>query len=322
MKRARSGAAGFGCLVFFAVVLNASCSTRPPAPNGFTLETPRATGRFVVYGDTRRAVVGEPLLRETHFDRERQLVADRLVAERPDFIIHSGDLVGRGSSGTQWDEEWDVMTAPLKRAGVPIFMSFGNHEYWLDPGEAMQHIHSRFPRLERRHWYALRYDRLLFVMLDSNFDKLYPDEVRRQDDWLERTLDDAGADATIATVIAVFHHPLYTNSVVHKPDAKSREHFLPRFAACAKLRIVFNGHVHNYERFLIGGVHYVVAGGGGAPKTAVDIKAPQYRDEFAGPAVRPFQYCLLTLEAARLAVDIMMLGDDGTWYRGDGFVVE
>ena len=144
----------------------------------------------------------------------------------------------------------------------------------------------------------------------------------RQDAWLDRTLTDAENDASITTVILTAHHAPYTNSLTHDPDVESQQRFVARARKCPKYRAYVAGHVHNYERFVIDGVQYVVAGGGGAPKTAVDVEKPTFKDEFSGPAVRPFQYCVLSVEAKRIVFDVMMLKDDGTWYRGDGFVLD
>lgn len=322
MRRGGFLLSALGAATFAALLASACCSTGPPIPDGFELAQPNDSGRFVVYGDTRKGMPFEGLLRETEFERERQLVARRLLEEKPDFIVHSGDLVGRGSSGTQWETDWDVATAPLRRAGIPIYMAFGNHEYWYDRGEAARHIARRFPRLAGRHWYSIRAGRILIVVLDSNFDELRKGDAAAQDAWLDRTIAQADADADIATVLLVFHHSPYTNSVTHAPHDESNRRFVDRARRTHKTRGVITGHVHNYERFLVDGIQFVVAGGGGAPKTAVNVDRQRFKDEFAGPAERPFQYCLFTVEAKRIVVDVMMLRGDGTWYRGDGFTIE
>jgi len=88
-----------------------------------------------------------------------------------------------------------------------------------------------------------------------------------------------------------------------------------------KVRALFSGHVHAYERFEEDGIELVVSGGGGAPRMEVrdGLRA---RDLYAGGPVRPFHYCLVTVEARRAVVDVMMLDDAaGTWFRGDGFAV-
>ncbi len=325
MKRPRAILCALAALAFAGIVLSAGCTDLPPIPDPQEHRVERATGRFIVYGDTRRGMPFEGVLRATQFDRERQAVAARLLVEKPDFVLHSGDLVGRGSSGAQWRDEWDAAMRPLVDAKVPLFMAWGNHEYFADPGEAARHIHSRFPHLNGEHWYGIRYDRVLIAVLDSNFEELRDADsanCARQEAWLARAIAAAQADDTVGVVLLVFHHAPYTNSSVHNPNEEAQKAFLERGKRSTKVRASITGHVHNYERFLIDGTHHVVAGGGGAPKTKVNVASPRFKDQFEGPETRPFQYCLFTVEPKRIVVDVMMLKDDGSWYRGDGFTIE
>lgn len=327
MGRLRRAAGAALSAFFVLLVLSASCRSLPPVPDGTDYRIPRATGRIIVYGDTRGATRWGPInlegfIRETDYARERELVMARLLEEKPDLIVHSGDVISRGSSGTEWGA-WDASSAGLRAAKIPLFLAWGNHEYFLDPGEAAIHIDRRFPHLEGRHWYAVRYDRLLVVVLDSNFDELPRSDRSRQEAWLEQTLARADGDAGLAAVVLVCHHSPYTNSRVHAPDEQVQKRFVARARKCSKFRAMITGHVHNYERFLVDGAHFVVAGGGGAPKTAVNRESPRYPDLFDGPEVRPFQYCLVTVGPERIAVDVVMLNEaDGTWYRGDGFTLD
>jgi len=75
-------------------------------------------------------------------------------------------------------------------------------------------------------------------------------------------------------VFLVFHHPPYTSSSDKKEfggghSARSGEQVLAKTLESRQqnLRariVVFNGHVHNYERHEHGGITYFVSGGGGA----------------------------------------------------------
>ncbi len=324
MKRA---SAAVPALFFIGILGSACCSTPPPIPDGLRFEHPRTTGRFIIYGDTRASVPFEWVKRETDYSSERGQITVQIVAEKPEFIVHTGDLVGRGSSNTAW-AKWDNDMKAVGDSRIVMYAAFGNHEYWYDSGEASTLFALRFPHLQGRHWYGLRYDRVLLVILDSNFDSMKSTDrtaeqnAARQDAWLDRALAEAESDASITTVILCAHHAPYTNSTTHEPDAESQRRFVGRAKKCSKYRAYVAGHVHNYERFVIDGVQYVVAGGGGAPKTAVDVEKPKFKDEFQGPAVRPFQYCVVTVEATRIVFDVIMLKDDGTWYRGDGFVLD
>ncbi|MBI2931834.1 MAG: metallophosphoesterase [Planctomycetes bacterium] len=322
MRRANLIAGALGTACFVSLLTSACCSVLPTIPSGTELRCDPAHGRFIIYGDTRGAMPLECLIRPVDFDTERTLVTKRLLEERPDFILNSGDLVGRGSSETQWERDWDRPMTPLRDAGIPLYMAWGNHEYWMDPGEAARHIEKRFPQLGGRHWYSLRYGRILVIVLDSNLEQVGPKHAAAQDAWLDDTIASADADASLKTIILVGHHSPYTNSTIHDPHEESQRRFVARAGASQKTRVYVSGHVHNYERFSIDGIQFVVAGGGGAPSTKVNVRSPRFKDEFQGPEIRPFQYCLFRVEPDRITVDVMMLGNDGTWYRGDGFTVE
>src|SRR5579883_1260104 len=70
--------------------------------------------RFVVYGDTRDG-------HETH----RRLVA-LIMAQKPDFVIQTGDLVHRGSDAELW-KIYDEITGAMRRQ-IPVYPARGNHD--------------------------------------------------------------------------------------------------------------------------------------------------------------------------------------------------
>lgn len=70
--------------------------------------------------------------------------------------------------------------------------------------------------------------------------------------------------------------------------------------------IVFNGHDHTYERSFHNGVWYVVTGGGGAPRYAVNVKP----NPFQIYAESTLHFCKLRIDGERLAFE--MIRADGT----------
>jgi Icc-related predicted phosphoesterase len=105
------------------------------------------------------------------------------------------------------------------------------------------------------------------LVLDSNLDEL----TGPQGAWLTAQLDHLPDDVDF--VFFVFHHPPYTSSsdlnIYGGHSARPTEQALAKMLEDRQQRtrarfIVFNGHVHNYERHEHGGVTYFVTGGGGA----------------------------------------------------------
>lgn len=106
----------------------------------------------------------------------------------------------------------------------------------------------------------------------ANYDKYYN---IHQLDWLRSDLAAASADARIENIFVFLHTPLFTN--YNHPPNVSRAILLPEFSQ-HKVRLVFSGHNHVYERSVpiyangtslvrddVNGTTYVVTGGGGSP---------------------------------------------------------
>lgn len=112
----------------------------------------------------------------------------------------------------------------------------------------------------------------------NNYDDYYN---IHQLDWLRQDLARASADTAIQNIFVFLHTPLFT-SWNHPPNV-SRRLLLPEFSKY-KVRAVFSGHNHIYERTIpiyatagangadpeltqdnVNGTTYIVTGGGGSP---------------------------------------------------------
>ncbi len=271
---------------------------------------PRA---FIIFGDSRRRLKEE--FWRSSPDAERLSVIQALADENPDFIVHSGDLVARGTAD-EW-RRFHQENRPVFEKKIPYFPTLGNHEFYGDNEDCLDHYFAAFPGLERRRWYPIRAPPVLIAVLDSNFSELTEGERRDQDQWLTDLLAAAEKDAAVRHVIVVCHHSPYTNARIHGDSAALQEHFVTR--KTPKVKAFVTGHVHTYERFLKDGVQYVVSGGGGAPLHAVETDSPRHKDEYAGPEYRRFHYCRFSLRGGALVCDVMMLQEDKSWKRVDGF---
>jgi hypothetical protein len=66
-------------------------------------------------------------------------------------------------------------------------------------------------------------------------------------------------------VIVFGHHPMYTNSMRGAQQWIRRS--FSKIITKHKVDLVLTGHEHQYERFKINGVNYIVSGGGGGQLT-------------------------------------------------------
>ncbi|MFN2387049.1 MAG: metallophosphoesterase [Thermoanaerobaculia bacterium] len=274
---------------------------RPPPPE-FAGEAALRSGRFAVVSDFQRTSPAE-LWRERNRD-ERRLIVGQIARESPDFLIVLGDLVFSGSSPAHW-AEFDVLTAPLREAGIPILPVLGNHEYWMSPGRALPAFFARFPHLAGRHWYSVAYGGLGLLFLDSNRRWLAAARWEEQLAWYRAELARLDADHGVRGALVLLHHPPYTNSTVTSDERHVQRYFVPAFAAAAKTLAMFSGHVHSYERFERSGKTFCVTGGGGGPRVrlATGVRRRHKDDRFAGPPVRLFHYLLVELSPNGLAIE-------------------
>jgi hypothetical protein len=289
------------------------CASAPdPAPT-YPGKLRDARGAFLVYGDTRDHDPRE-VWRE-HATEERQSVARRLAEEDPDFVVSTGDLVRCGANRSEWTR-FDEENTPIRERGTAFFPALGNHDYLGEEKEALSNWFERFPHLDGRKWYDIRYRHLLIIVLDSNEENLADYEKALEVRWLKDTVERADADPDVRWIVLVSHHTAYTNAVLFSDSLWVQECFVANAKLSKKFRAYFAGHVHSYERFFEDGIHYVVSGGGGAPLNDVEGKKGKHKDLYDGP--RRFHYLRVSVEK-EVKVETIMLDEKGQWSVVDRF---
>ena len=295
------------------VQLVSGCRCAQPAE--YATEVTSQADNFVIYGDSRARFALE-FWRDKP-DEERRAVIKAVAAESPAFIIHSGDMITMGSSCGDW-ETFDQEHAAYVTQKIPFWVAIGNHEYWGDDDDARANWMARLPlaRNKDKLYYERRWRSLAFLILDSNRDELTDDQAEAQLTWLAERLKALDSDPAVKAVVVSTHHPAFTNSKVHSPDAWVQGPVRDVLKTSQKYRAMFSGHVHSYERFLIDGVHYLVAGGGGAPLT--DVGANRTPDAYKGKH-RRFHYIRGRLTRTAVVFETMMLTKSKKWRRVDRF---
>jgi hypothetical protein len=205
--------------------------------------------RFVTYGDNKDG----PAMHER--------VANAVLAERPAFVLHNGDLVNTGYVAKQWGL---LFFGPARRLmhSVPLYPVLGNHE------ERAQLFFDYFSLPGNEAWYSFDFGNSHFVVLDS------PNEEQMEVDSEQiRWLHDDLANSTATWKFVNFHHPPFSSGgFYHASDRFKIKNLLHPIFEQYEVDFVFCGHDHNYERMRpIGSndgdhkVTYVVAGNGGTP---------------------------------------------------------
>jgi len=206
----------------------------------------RSSFDFVVLGDTRDgAKVFAALLRQA-------------AAFKPRFILHTGDLVTNGRSS-----EFVGYVQLLKPFRVPVMHVPGNHD--IRGGyENYRHV------VGSPDW-SFDYGPYRFIGLD-NAQGVFSAEALA---FARKQL------STPKRCFLLFHDPPAVEPwTVHsmKPDAEGgRGGEMMGLINAARSWGVFVGHIHLFDEQTIGGVPYVICGGGGAPlHTRYGFGRPEY----------------------------------------------
>jgi hypothetical protein len=220
-------------------------------------------------------------------------VQQKVAAEGINLQIFSGDAVDLGVNQVSWNDFFqktvDGVAAYEHLASAPFMPANGNHEdlgiNYVAQFALPQEISGRENGVGKE-WYSFDYGNVHVISLNdtSTTEKLLEED---ETNWLKADL--AKVDRTKTPWIFVNHHrPLYSCSKTHGSEEDVRALWQPLYDEY-KVDIVFNGHVHDYERtkpirgldssgngIIVegdangapvngNGTVYVVSGGAGAP---------------------------------------------------------
>ncbi|MDB4544782.1 metallophosphoesterase [Akkermansiaceae bacterium] len=198
-------------------------------------------------------------------------LAQMAWAHRPNFLLHPGDLVSTGGNKSHWVEHYFKSMEPLI-SRVPFYSVLGNHEQ----NSANYYNYVSLP--EPEYFYSYTYGDIRFFMIDTN---KKCDPKSEQYLWLEKQLK----ASTSTWNILCHHHPAYTSDEndygeLWKTNQSTRgdlnARHLADLAHLHKVDIIWNGHIHSYERtwplqgnraVQKGTVHLITGGGGGGLET-------------------------------------------------------
>lgn len=233
-------------------------ASQTPVHTFHTLPAPGSVLRIGVYGDVRGG-------HEVH-----RSLTQALIAEAPDAVLVTGDMVLRGSDEGDWQRFFAVTAELLSR--IPYYPAIGNHDLGRsgDTGRRADQIFALPPapigRPEGTFWYSTDLIDIHLVFLDSN---AY--ERAEQERWLEQDLAAARA-RKVRAIIAVTHDGPFSRGI-HRGNRIARERYLPILVKY-QVNLLLAGHDHQYQRGRISGLDYVVSGGGGAALYPITCGVP------------------------------------------------
>jgi len=202
-----------------------------------------------------------------------QMVAGNVLAKGADMVFESGDIQLDGMYANYWtatdtNNEPGFFVGAKDLVSVVPFMSVpGNHEHGqIGLTDITKNYELLFPNPGHPlgtgagsgvDYYSITCAGVMFIGLDGN------SPGTTQNNWLSQQLAAAKGDASIEHVFVWFHQGPY--SLGTHGDNPATQVWTAGFEDPAnKVRAVFTGHDHNYQRLQHGGLTYIVSGGAGA----------------------------------------------------------
>ena len=257
-------------------------------------ETPYA---FAVISDTQ----GNP--------KVSKQIAKLAWGQRPSFLLHPGDLVSTGKNREHWLKHFFPGMRPLINH-VPFYPVLGNHE------QNAKHYYDYVCLPDPEYYYAFDFGNARFFMVDTN-QKVNAGSVQFK--WLEKEL----AASKAKWKFVCHHHPPYSSdendygnlwksNQGRHGDLRARE-LVPLYEKHG-VDLVWNGHIHSYERTWrilggkaveSGGPFYMITGGGGG---GLETPAPT-RPFFQNNVRRGHHYVMVHVNGGTLELKAFTLDD-------------
>lgn len=216
---------------------------------------------LVAYGDTRFT---NPAVSGVTNPRVRQWLADQIGQQHPQAILLTGDTPFHGGDSADW-REFQSETSSWRNAGALELPTLGNHEILGGP-EGIPNYLKNFPQINGHRYYSALLGSVEVISLDSS----QPSGASSgQGRWFAAQLDHLPNQVEFLMIL--YHIPWMADrqseilvGLPSKDALALRQIVEARLSRIRARVIVFNGHIHNYERFERRNVEYVVTGGGGA----------------------------------------------------------
>lgn len=240
------------------------------------------------------------VLGDTQYNsRVSKILTDMLWMQRPNFFVIAGDLVDTGPEKWQWTEQFFPGISPLA-SRVCLFPVIGNHE------QNTKYYYDYMSLPEPEYYYQFSYGNADFFILDSNKECGPGSE---QWEWLSAALEASNAVWKFVS----YHHPSYSSDEDDYGDmwrgrsvyGEQRLRPLSELYDKHGVDIVWNGHIHSYERTWPlkhdkvveqdGTIYMVTGGGGGGLEVAGPIK-PYFQNNVK----HGHHYCLVAVNGRTL----------------------
>ena len=214
-------------------------------------------------------------------------MAKRVSEFEFEFMLFLGDIAYTSGTPTQIERRFFDVYRDILRY-VPAYVAIGNHERRTQEGRPYFDAFV-LPGAER--YYSFDWGDVHIVAIDTT----------QYDSAQLKWLDDDLRRNKLPWVVVFGHHPPYTSSF-RGPQRSVRKAFA-KILTTHRVDFLVTGHEHQYERFRVADVNYIVSGGGGG-------RLSYFRDK-QGALMQATKHHYLAFEATAKKLTMKVIDIDG-----------
>ncbi|HOB42596.1 MAG TPA: metallophosphoesterase [Bacillota bacterium] len=173
------------------------------------------------------------------------VVMDGVNSDRPDFVLHCGDMVASGTRA-----QYDDFLLGAEKLRMPFYVVPGNHDVRGEGRECFAQLVNDPP------YYSFEHEGYRFIGLDASEGSIDTE----QTEWLRNELSKDGHKFVFMHVPLYDPRPGGDHCFLDSEQAFELEKLFRESGVLA----VFSGHVHMFSHEERDGVEYVTTGGAGA----------------------------------------------------------
>jgi 3',5'-cyclic AMP phosphodiesterase CpdA len=171
-----------------------------------------------------------------------------------------GDIMLRAGNEVEW-LNFHRYSSPIA-SKMPVYIARGNHD-GNDPGSE-QVFRDNTSYTGEEFYAAYNFNGSAFIILDTESRVEKWSVSGNQLIWLVNQLDSATANKDVDNVFIIMHHPPYPQGMHHNEILNNADELHALFLSYSKVRAVFAGHDHIFNKYIRDGFPYITTGGGGA----------------------------------------------------------
>lgn len=183
------------------------------------------------------------------------------IVPTPKAAFYCGDIMLRAGNEGEWIN-FRKYSEPVTKL-MPLYIARGNHEGFGPAAEAMLHSWGQIPGDHL--YYSTQVGSASCIVLDGDVTGEEMSIAGEQLLWLHQQLDSAMNNANIPAVFIFIHRPLYPQGVQASGPLCNNDELHQLFIEHPKIKAVFFGHDHIYNRYIKDGLTYITTGGAGGP---------------------------------------------------------